>query len=840
MSRDRPMSVRTAKRISLVLRIAAGLMLAATLWLTILDRSLYGAGDLIFIVPVAIAMVTYLVVGSVLAAHQPQNWIGWAFLIVGTSLPAGFLASEYAVHALVVAPGSLPGATWAAWLGNWLFLVPISQITLTLLLFPDGRLPTRRWRIVAWGLAVGMSGAVISTMLRPADIEVQKGVTVPNLAAIGSDAFWGPVTAAAGILAVVSAILSAVSLFVRYRRSRGEERQQIRWLAYVGLVTVFCFFLAFAGNIGVKANESTTIGDLTWLLFILALALGIPVATAVAVLKYPGCNDLDLVVKKTAVFTIVALFLTGLYLLGLGLAALSGLGAIFAAACSSSRSTPSGIGRASLADRIVYGNRATPYEVLSRLREQVAGLRDRRRAAPDGAAAGGDRARARRACGCAWAELRRGVLAAPLSARSEPAGADELAPTAGARPSRSGTTESCWARSPRMPANDPMDPAKRGSSRDLAAQAGLVLRNVRLIEDLRASRQRLVAAQDEERRRIERNIHDGAQQQLVALAVQLKLARTPGRTATRRRPDRCSTAAGRRQRPRWRTCATWLAASTRRCWPTRVWRPRSRPRLGAPRPGRRCDADGVGRYPQDVEAAVYFCCARGAATTSRSTPARHRPRSTSCSRTVSSRFDRAGRRRRVRRRHGNLGHRAARDDRPPGCGRRQPLDRQRARARNHRGGPRAGGGADGAVSRHSLLVVSRAVTAVTAALLLVDIGLTVADSTFDGGDVQFVVTFAVGIIAMGVIGAVLSSRAPSNPIGWLFQGTAFCLALAGQHVPVRDPIRHRHARPPGRPGDGDGESGGRAGHRRVDPRDLPAVPGRAGARRPGGGRPCGC
>ena len=110
MSRDRPMTARTARRISLVLRIAAGLMLAATVWLTILDRSLYGVGDLVFIVPVAIAMVTYLAVGSVLAAHQPRNWIGWAFLIVGTSLPAGFLTSEYAVHALVVAPGSLPGA----------------------------------------------------------------------------------------------------------------------------------------------------------------------------------------------------------------------------------------------------------------------------------------------------------------------------------------------------------------------------------------------------------------------------------------------------------------------------------------------------------------------------------------------------------------------------------------------------------------------------------------------------------------------------------------------------------------------------------------------------------
>ena len=81
-----------------------------------------------------------------------------------------------------------------------------------------------------------------------------------------------------------------------------------------------------------------------------------------------------------------------------------------------------------------------------------------------------------------------------------------------------------------MPASDPMDPARRQLVEDLAAQAGLVLRNVRLIEELRASRQRLVAAQDEERRRLERNIHDGVQQQLVALNVQLGLARPRRRT----------------------------------------------------------------------------------------------------------------------------------------------------------------------------------------------------------------------------------------------------------------------------------------------------------------------
>jgi signal transduction histidine kinase len=604
------MSVRTARRISLVLRIGAGLMLVATLWLTILDRSLYGPGDLVFMVPVVIAMVTYLVVGTVLAGHQPRNWIGWAFLVVGTSLPAGFLAEEYAAHALVVAPGSLPDAHWAAWLGNWLFLVPISQVTLTLLLFPDGRLPTRRWRIVAWGLVVGMTGALISTMLRPADIEIQNGITVPNVAAIGSDAFWGPVAASAGILAVVSSILTAVSLFVRYRRSRGEERQQIRWLAYVGMLTVLFFFLAFAGNVGVASNESTTIGDLTWLLFIVSLALGIPAATAVALLKY-RLYDLDLVVKKTAVFTIVALFLTGLYLLGLGLAALSGLGAIFAAILFVLTFNLVRHRARKLADRLVYGKRATPFEVLSEFSERVGETYSVDEVLPRmaqllAASTGAFETRVwlrrdrRLTQVAAWpAEL---PIAADL-----PVTGDELPPTVEAAFPVRHQGDLLGAITLHLPANDPMDAQKERLVAGLASQAGLALRNVSLFEDLRASRRRIVSATDEERRRIERNIHDGAQQQLVALSVQLKLARTvvAGGDVEKAEPllDRLQSAAA--------TALEDLRDLARGIYPPLLADQGLAAALESQ--ARRAalpvtvHADGVGRYPQDVEAAVYFC-----------------------------------------------------------------------------------------------------------------------------------------------------------------------------------------------------------------------------------------
>ena len=158
-----------------------------------------------------------------------------------------------------------------------------------------------------------------------------------------------------------------------------------------------------------------------------------------------------------------------------------------------------------------------------------------------------------------------------------------------------------------MPANDPLDPAKEKLIRDLAAQAGPVLRNVRLLEELRASRQRLVAAQDEERRKIERNIHDGAQQQLVALAVQLKLAeQLVGKDSERERALLAAARVAGQLGPGGpaRSGPRHLPAAARG---PRAGPPRSRHRRGRRRCRRTVDADGVGRYDRDVEATVYFC-----------------------------------------------------------------------------------------------------------------------------------------------------------------------------------------------------------------------------------------
>jgi signal transduction histidine kinase len=157
-----------------------------------------------------------------------------------------------------------------------------------------------------------------------------------------------------------------------------------------------------------------------------------------------------------------------------------------------------------------------------------------------------------------------------------------------------------------MPANDPMNPVREKLGHDLASQAGLVLRNVRLIEELRASRQRLVAAQDEERRKIERNLHDGAQQQLIALAIKVNLAQSLAEK------DGAKTAAMLDDvKTELQDSVETLRDLARGIYPPLLADQGLAVALDAQAKKAALPttvaANGLGRYTQEIEAAVYFC-----------------------------------------------------------------------------------------------------------------------------------------------------------------------------------------------------------------------------------------
>jgi signal transduction histidine kinase len=300
----------------------------------------------------------------------------------------------------------------------------------------------------------------------------------------------------------VAALASVVSVVLRFRRSSSDARVQLRWFILAAAFVLVGTFIA------VSTNGAQLVPLLVGFFLL-------PVAVAIAVLKY-RLYDIDLVIRKTVVVGLLAVFITVVYaaIVAVVSTVFSGsqAGSFLAAATLAVLFAPARDRARKIADRLVYGKRATPYEVLAEFSDRVGGayaaddvLSRMAQVLEEGTGASGAR-----------------VLLQVGTEQREAAsigvvGEETLVPV-------THQGEELGALAVTMPASDPMNPAKLQLVEDLAAQAGLVLRNVKLIEELKASRQRLVAAQDEERRKIERNIHDGAQQQLVALAVQLKLA----------------------------------------------------------------------------------------------------------------------------------------------------------------------------------------------------------------------------------------------------------------------------------------------------------------------------
>ena len=390
----------------------------------------------------------------------------------------------------------------------------------------------------------------------------------------------------------------------------------MRWfVAAVALGTVL-LVAAFVTGWGLGPNETTALNDLIFFVFFTILAIGLPGACAIAILRY-RLYELDIVVKKTVLYAVVALVLIALFFVFAIL-----VGAAFIEANPLAILGSIAIGLAiwpvvrvarRVADRVVYGGRATPYEVLTEFSDRVGGSYASEDVLPRMARVLADAVGARDAV--VWLhvgnELRPsgmvlsdGPPPAPVALRGDdiprlPADCAVEVRDQGAAPRRPVGVDA------RERSDQPLEGAT-GARPGVAGGPGASER--RLIEELRASRQRLVAAQDEERRKLERNIHDGAQQQLVALTVKLRLLeqlaeRDPAKAAemAAQLQDETRGALERPAGPRARD----LPAAARRRGPAG----------GAGGAGEEVPGAGVRRRdgasaasPQDVEAAVYFSC----------------------------------------------------------------------------------------------------------------------------------------------------------------------------------------------------------------------------------------
>ncbi|HET8526494.1 MAG TPA: histidine kinase [Actinomycetota bacterium] len=616
------MTSRAAIRATVVLNVVVAAVLLGGVALFVANRSVIDGNTAFLFGLFGAASAAYALAGTLIARRQSLNPIGWLFFALAFLLIAGMSATEYAIHAILIDPGSLPAPGAVLAFSEPTPVLFVTGLVLLLYLFPTGRPTGPRWRAAAMVTLLTGSVMAVVTVLSPHTItdiwsgrmsDVGLRVRDPlDIEALRGLPSW--LFAIAGSILALGGVSGLASLFARRRGADAITREQLRWLAWV--VGASAAWIAVMLPIAVIVRSTVT-DALFWIVITPLLSLGVPIAVGIAILRY-RLFDIDVVINRTFVFGALAAFITLVYVavvVGVGqLVGATGRSpalSIIATAVVAVTFQPVRTRVQRLANRLVYGERATPYEVLGEFSERIGATYSSEELLPrmarilaEGTAAteasvwieeGG---RLRR--DTSWPDDADASVVVWSVDQIEANGADLAVPV-----HQGG--EVLGALSIRKRSSDPVTPTERALVERLASQAGLVLRNARLIEELRASRRRIVAAQDERAKKLERDIHDGAQQQLVALAVRQRLAASlVGKDDDRLRASLESLQAetsealeNLRDLARGiypplladRGLAEALSAQARKA-PVEV----------------SMESDGLGRYPQEFEAAVYFCC----------------------------------------------------------------------------------------------------------------------------------------------------------------------------------------------------------------------------------------
>jgi signal transduction histidine kinase len=473
-------------------------------------------------------------VGALIATRQHRNPVGWVLASAGVISSFRVFANGYATFSAGESLGPLAAhAVVVVWISSWLGYGSVGLLGTVLLLSPHGRLPSARWRPVLWLQAASLALAMISAAIASGPLSgwpyMINPFGLPGLGDLPARLFQ---LSAVGVAAGLG--LSVASLIVRLRQAETHERQQVKWVVYGAGVVAAAFPLVAIS--AVAPGVSTTWREALLLVFLCAFVV-LGVSLAIGVLRY-HLYDIDLVISRTLVYGALAAGITAVYA-----GVVAGVGSIIGSMSDSDPATvptetlvlslvvaalvavvfqPLRERLQRLANRLVYGRRLSPYDVLADLSRRMAGALSVDAVLPRLAEAaavgiGVTRARVRvyvpggRDQAVAWPPEALGETferTTPVLRQGEFGG--EIAVS--------------------KPAGEPLTRTEQALLADLAAQAGPALGNVRLAADLRtqadelrASRQRIIAAQDQERRRIERDLHDGAQQHLVAMAVNLQI-----------------------------------------------------------------------------------------------------------------------------------------------------------------------------------------------------------------------------------------------------------------------------------------------------------------------------
>jgi hypothetical protein len=272
-----------------------------------------GRGRLLECVPM-LAGLGFALVGRLLTSRRPDNAVGWILALIGIVLAVAAVTEGYVANA----PGSDPllALELAGWLTQfiWFLWLPgLVGIALPLL-FPDGHLPSPRWRLIAWAGVVGTLLGTLATAFKPGAIEVDAAVDVENPFGIsGAGEFLSVVEGLGFVLTSVGVVGAGAAVIVRLGRARGIERQQLKWFAYVASMIVAGLTVAtLSSTLDGDSTLAQVIGPVGWFTALAMVAIGIPLATGIAVLRY-RLYEIDVVINRTLVYGALTATLAGAY-----------------------------------------------------------------------------------------------------------------------------------------------------------------------------------------------------------------------------------------------------------------------------------------------------------------------------------------------------------------------------------------------------------------------------------------------------------------------------------------------------------------------------------------------
>ncbi len=278
------------------------------LLLLVTSRSRGGAPVFDYWLLNTVIAVSFSPVGAVIAPRlPPRNPIGWIFCTIGLIGAMRLFVAEYAIATLLPEPGSplskLPGGEALAWVSSWVWVVHFGPFIFLALLFPDGRLPSPRWRPFAWLVGAVVAGGTVAVALWPETAARFDTINSP----LGIEVAANVINPVETILYAL-ALIAATSVVVRLRRSKGVERQQVKWFAYAVVMLATSTTLAYVVS---EAMDLDWLGSISSILVIASL-VGLPVAMSIAILRYRLYN-IDLLINRTLVYSTLTVVLALVY-----------------------------------------------------------------------------------------------------------------------------------------------------------------------------------------------------------------------------------------------------------------------------------------------------------------------------------------------------------------------------------------------------------------------------------------------------------------------------------------------------------------------------------------------